>query len=83
MPKRSRLVDHLKAGQDSPAFKWSAILFYHLKARLFCPILQYLSGFQMAKPKWPLPFESRTGLFSSASLDRFIQKIILFMTLFY
>ncbi len=27
MPKRSRLVDHLKAGQDSLAFKWLAILF--------------------------------------------------------
>jgi hypothetical protein len=57
--------------------------FYHLKAKLFCPILQYLSGFQMAKTKWPLPFESRTRLFFSASLDRFIQKIFLFMTLFY
>ncbi len=53
------------------------------RAGLFCPILQYLSGFQMVKTKWPLPFESRTGLFSSASQDRFVMNKIFFMTLFF
>jgi hypothetical protein len=40
------------------------------------------SGFQMATYLF-LPFENRTGLFSSASLDHFAMNKIFFMTLFF
>ncbi len=43
----------------------------HLKPGLFCPILQYLSGFQMVKTKWPQPFESQTKVFLTSSQNRF------------
>jgi hypothetical protein len=55
----------------------------HLKPGLFCPILQYLSSFQMVAAILFLPSKSRTEVFLTSSLDFFGMKNILFMSLFF
>jgi hypothetical protein len=41
----------------------------------------FVSGFQMVKTKWQIPFESQTGYFLT-SLDGFGMNKIFFMALF-